>query len=84
MKIFNSGVFLFFTCLVFSQNINRYYPSLQRIFSSDNDKKISKDFKYYDLWIKDNTQSVFYKKLQTSLSNNGDSSFLSLELIFKN
>ena len=84
MRIFNTSVFLFFTCLAFGQNVNRYYPSLQKIFTSESDKKISKDYKYYDNWIRNNSQSVFYKNLQTSLSNNGDSSFLSLDLIFKN
>jgi hypothetical protein len=66
-----------------AQNANRYYPSLKNIFSDTMDKKISSDFSYYDTWIRNVIQAVFYKDLQHTVSRNGDASFDSMGLLFK-
>ena len=62
---------------------NRYYPSLKNLFSESHDKQMPADFNYYDSWIKNLTQAVFYKDLQHSASSKGDASFQSMGLIFK-
>ncbi|MGC4039605.1 MAG: hypothetical protein QM710_02100 [Flavobacterium sp.] len=74
---------ILFTMVLSAQNANRYYPSLKNLFSESHDKQMPNDFNYYDVWIKDLTQAVFYKDLQHSASPNGDASFQSLGLIFK-
>lgn len=66
-----------------AQNAPRYYPSLKNLFQQDFDKQMPNDFKYYDTWIKNLTQAVFYKDLQQSASPRGDASFMSMGLIFK-
>jgi hypothetical protein len=78
--IFSTLLFLVFFS-VFGQN-NQYYPSVSKIFNTEDDKKLSKDFGYFNDWIDQNTKGVFYKNLQTSVSSKGDSFFLSLALIF--
>lgn len=65
------------------QNVPRYYPSLKNLFQQDFDKQMPNHFKYYDTWIKNLTQAVFYKDLQQSASPRGDASFMSMGLIFK-
>lgn len=82
MKVIISHFLLFISIWVSGQNNNRYYPSLQRILNSEADKKMPKDFKYYDDWINNNAKSIFYKNLQQSLSNKGDQSFMSVDLMF--
>lgn len=81
MKFIFSGVLFLVFFTVFGQN-SRYYPSLSKIFNSEDDKKMSKDFGYFDNWINQNAKGIFYKNLQTSVSGKGDSSFQSLDLIF--
>lgn len=81
-KIFLTGILLFaFT--ITAQNTNRYYPSLKNLFAESFDKQMPNDFSYYDTWIKNMTQAVFYKDLQQSSSPKGDASFQSMGLIFK-
>lgn len=80
------NIFLFTILLSFSlsaQNAPRYYPSLKNLFQQDFDKQMPNDFKYYDTWIKNLTQAIFYKDLQQSASPRGDASFMSMGLIFK-
>jgi hypothetical protein len=66
-----------------AQNTPRYYPSLKNLYSESFDKQMPNDFNYYDTWIKNLTQAVFYKDLQQSANPRGDASFMSMGLIFK-
>lgn len=66
-----------------AQNTPRYYPSLKNLYSESFDKQMPNDFNYYDTWIRNVTQAVFYKDLQQSASPRGDASFISMGLIFK-
>jgi len=81
-KIYCVAVLLFAFTLT-AQNANRYYPSLKNLLSDTMDKQISNDFYFYDTWIRNVVQSVFYKDLQHSASRNGDASFDSMGLLFK-
>lgn len=74
---------LLFAFTLSAQNTNRYYPSLKNLFSEPFDKQMPSHFNYYDVWIKNLTQAVFYKDLQHSANPRGDASFQSMGLIFK-
>jgi hypothetical protein len=72
-----------FTSTLSAQNSGRYYPSLKNLLSDNMNKQMPSDFNYYDSWIRNIVQSVFYKDLQHTVSRNGDASFDSMGLIFK-
>lgn len=66
-----------------AQHANRYYPPVKNLFNEPHDRQMPVHFNYFDNWIKNLTQAVFYKDLQQSASSKGDASFLSMGLIFK-
>lgn len=76
-----AGLLVAFTAT--AQNTNRYYPSLKNLLSENMNKQMPADFNYYDTWIRNVVQAVFYKDLQHTMSSKSDASFDSMGLIFK-
>lgn len=74
---------VFLLALNLTAQTPRYYPSLKNLFSESHDKQMPTHFNYFDTWLKNLTQAVFYKDLQHSTSSKGDASFQSMGLIFK-
>ncbi|QBZ98570.1 hypothetical protein [Flavobacterium sangjuense] len=76
-----AGLLVAFTAS--AQNTNRYYPSLKNLLSDSMNKQMPADFNYYDTWIRNVVQAVFYKDLQHTVSTRNDASFDAMGLIFK-
>ena len=76
---------MFFSISIsFSQNTNRYYPSLRNILNTQlGDRTIPNAFNYYHNWIEKTTYNMHYKNMQMSSSSRNDSRFYSFDLIVK-